>query len=568
MSTWQRLGLPLVGMMWLAGPSAALIWHPQAVDTIGAVGRFSSIGLDSSSKPCIAYYDASRRNLKYATKPGSKWVISTVDSAGDVGRWCSMALDSADRPHISYYDATHQALKYAHWTGSAWVIETVEDDAADDLGQYTAIALDSGGRPHISYYHATDSRLRYARWTGSAWATNFIGAHDIGTYSSIAVDSNGVRHISYYDIRDQELRHAWNSGSGWHDEAVDSEGDVGRFTSIALDALKRPRISYYDATNAALKLAVFDGSHWNVQTVDNSGDVGAGTSIDIDPSGRTHIAYYDATNEDVKYARWDGAAWEIGPAETKGRVGLNPSMKLGFNNLPYISYYHTRDKDLRFVTPAGAWLFFSAESGYEDGVKPNKGAADSTVFRFHVVYQDADGWGPINPVALVFRNGTRIKSVRLHLVATDPIFSLGSILRGSTRLPAGDYKYRFRAKAQSGLFAGGEPTKKRGLIQVSALTGGPALASLSAVPTRAGAQITLALASAATVDARVLNLAGRPVKQLMRGREYAAGTRTLLWSGQTDSGLAAPPGAYLVVVEARTEDGSRSRAICQLCLSP
>jgi len=565
MRMWARLALPLVGLLCCAGPSLALIWHPEAVDAAGATGEYSSLALDSNSKPCVAYYDATDGDLKYATKPGSKWQTSTVDAPGDVGRWCSLVLDSNERPHISYYDATSQALKYAHWTGTAWAIQTVENHSKDDLGQHTSLALDSSGNPHISYYHATDSRLRYARWTGTSWAISFVGTSDVGTYSSIAVDSNGVRHIAYYDIRDQELRHAWNTGSGWHDERVDSDGDVGQFASLALDKLKRPRISYYDATRGALKLATYGGSSWSIQTVDDAGDVGAGTSLGIDNAGRSHIAYRDVTNADVKYARWNGAAWDIEPAETTGRVGVNPSMKLGFNTLPYISYYQTRTRDLRFATPAGAWLFFTSEAGYEDGVKPNQGTANSTYFRFHVTYQDPDGWGPIDPVVLVYRGSTRVRLLRLRPVATYPNFALGSILRGGAKLPAGEYTYRFRARAQSGLFAGGEPARKRGLIRVDGAAGA-LLASVAAAPAAVGAQITVSLSTAAEVDATVLNLAGRPVRQLVRGRGCAQGTTTLVWTGQTDAGVAAPAGTYVVAVEARTEDGQQSRALGRVTL--
>jgi hypothetical protein len=560
MRTWQRLVLPLIGLVCCAGQSSALIWHPEAVDTLGAQGEYSSLALDTNSKPYIAYYDATNGDLKYATKPASKWQTSTVDAAGDVGRWCSLALDSLERPHISYYDATNQALRYAHWTGAAWAIETVEKHSGRDFGQHSSLALDGSDRPHISYYNATDSRLRYARWTGSSWAIMSVGTSDVGTYSSIAVDSNGVRHIAYYDIRDEELRHAWNTGSGWRDERVDSDGDVGQFASLALDNAKRPRISYYDATQGALKLATHDGSAWGIQTVDDAGDVGAGTSIDLDATNHVSIAYYDATNEDAKYARWTGAAWDIEPAETAGRVGANPSMKLGFATLPYISYQQTRTQDLRFATPAGPWLFFTSEAGYEDGVKPNQGAANTTYFRFHVTYQDPDGWGPVDPVVLVYQGTTRVKLLRLHPVATFPNYALGSILRSGTKLPAGEYTCRFRARGQSGLYAGGEPTEKRGLITVDGAAGA-ALASVSATPTTAGAQIALSLSSAAAVDATVLNLAGRPVKQLVRGHDCAQGTTTLAWTGQTDAGVAAPSGTYLIVVEARAEDGRQSRAI-------
>ena len=91
-----------------------------------------------------------------------------------------------------------------------------------------------------------------------------------------------------------------------------------------------------------------------------------------------------------------------------------------------------------------------------------------------------------------------------------------------------------------------------------------AVSSVTAVPTCDGADIDFVLTRAADVSARVLNLAGRPVKTICRSMDGDAGTNTLWWNATSDAGLKTPSGQYLVEITAATEDGQSAKALARV----
>lgn len=108
------------------------------------------------------------------------------------------------------------------------------------------------------------------------------------------------------------------------------------------------------------------------------------------------------------------------------------------------------------------------------------------------------------------------------------------------------------------LFGGVSPTGRAG--------GGTSLAvsGMSARQTATGAEVIFTLSAAASVQARVLNIAGRPVATVCSGRDCAVGANRLLWDAMTDEGLAVPNGTYLIEVAAAAPDGTRFRALAQV----
>jgi len=565
------VGALAAAVLCAAGPCVGQpVWHPQDVDASGSVGTFSSVKLDSPGRPHISYYDAAHGTLKYARWTGSRWIIETVDTAGDVGQYTSLVLDPGDLPHISYYDATNKALKYAHWNGSAWAIQTVDHATGHAIGQYTSIALDSSQAPSITYYHVSHSELWIARKSGSSWTRTRVDSGDAGQYTSLVLDSADVPHISYYDVSDGSLKHAWKTGISWHTETVDNSGDVGRWTSIAVTGFNSPRISYYDVTNSALKFARTTGAGWDTETVDNTADVGAGTALDVDSFENPQIVYYDATHLTLRYARFNGGGWDVGVADASPGSGQYASMVLDDRDLPHATYATAPDgihDNLRYSTPTGGWFFWSRAPGYgADGVKPNSGAASSTVFRFQVVYQDVLGTAPVNPKVVISRNGQFYRNLRLKPVGSTPNFQVGADMKASTTLPAGAYTYRFRASSSDGSVAGGLPAQPSvGPVVTGAA--GLVLSSVTATPTmHDGVEIRLRLSTAATVEAKVINMAGRRVRRLTAGEERAAGVNVLLWDGRDDGGLGMPAGRYVVEIRARAADGQEARGLCAVSL--
>jgi hypothetical protein len=160
-------------------------WRKYVVDDItdSEVGQFTSLALTNSWQPRIAYYEKTHTYLKYAegTWTGSTFTFNTetvhkVDHY-DIGKYASLGLDSSNQPHISYYffdsEGTHEGdLMYARKVGGVWEKYTVDSDG--DVGLFTSIAIDGADLPHISYYDKTLGELKYAFDPILPSYTNFI----------------------------------------------------------------------------------------------------------------------------------------------------------------------------------------------------------------------------------------------------------------------------------------------------------------------------------------------------------------------------------------------------------
>ena len=212
--------------------AAIMPFYSETVDSGVRTGQYSSIAVDSSNNPCVSYYQVGSSqgsgSLKYAKWSGTAWNIQTVDSVGDVGDFCSLALDSNNNPGISFYDRNAADLMYAKWNGTAWNIQTVDASG----GTYTSLAFDSNNNPQISYFTGS---LKYAKWTGTTWNIQTVDQTvSFGGLSSLAIDSSNNPQISYLNFTkgftNYDLKCAKLTGTTWSIQTVAS----GRLQLILL----------------------------------------------------------------------------------------------------------------------------------------------------------------------------------------------------------------------------------------------------------------------------------------------------------------------------------------------
>lgn len=338
------------------------IWDLSIVDSQADVGEYSSIVLDSNDDTHISYFDASTKDLKYATDVSGQWTTYTIDSEGDVGYGSSIAIDSNDALHISYDDSTNGDLKYATNANGSWVISTIESQG--NVGAYSSIGVDSYNGIHISYYDATNGDLRYAnnQYSNSQWvAASVATSGNVGHHTSLAIDSDDTVHISYIDYDNESLHYAKNTWgpSGWVTSVIDSDShSIGTSTSIAVDDSNKVHISYQDVTNYNLKYATDESGSWTTATVDALGDVGDTSSITTDSEGVVHISYFDDTNENLKHATNYNSTqtppnWMIMTVDSSGAVGEYSSIAFDSEDRAHISYHDLTNSDLKYATSEG-----------------------------------------------------------------------------------------------------------------------------------------------------------------------------------------------------------------------
>lgn len=302
-------------------------WNKRSVATIGTVGQYATIVLDNRNYPHIAYYNSTDGDLYYATWTGVNWQIILVDGDGDVGQYASISLittPSGIVPAIAYYDATKKMLKYAERSGDGFSKQDVTA-IGNDRGKFCSLGFDGFRNiPSIAYYDATTGDLMYATRIGGVWNSVVVSSEgDVGRFASLSFNADNLPGIAYYDLTNRDLKFIQKTADAWLSPVtVDSDGDVGQFCSLRFTTTNIPMISYSDYGRERLKFAYFNGVQWVTMVLDSTGNnVGWYTSLALDLNGNPGISY--ATANSIRYKYIAPAAGTQDP--TGGGVVITPS---------------------------------------------------------------------------------------------------------------------------------------------------------------------------------------------------------------------------------------------------
>jgi len=189
-------------------------WNVQTIEAIGLIGstsyRETSIAVDRLGRPHVSYYQESTQKLKYATWNGVAWQKQVADSQKERGQVSSLTLDASDYPHIAYSDTLDfHRLLYGVWNGTTWQQEIVDSDG--QVGWSPSLALDSASAPRIAYRDIEQGSVRYAYKDGSGWHHETVDgttSDDVGYYVDMAL-ADDVPHIVHYDWDNQAVRYVY-----------------------------------------------------------------------------------------------------------------------------------------------------------------------------------------------------------------------------------------------------------------------------------------------------------------------------------------------------------------------
>ena len=188
-------------------------WYTETVDSRSGTGKFNSLALDAQGRPHISYSEVVAGDLRYARWDGSEWHFSMPDSAQSSGGWVgtgsSIEVDATGNPHIAYVDVAHRAIKYASWTPKeGWKTEKADQliGRSDNIDR-VSLKLDSKQQPHIAYWDSGLNVLKYSVKIQGRWQSQIVDNNpNVGQYPSLALDSHGKIYIAYYDAANGALR--------------------------------------------------------------------------------------------------------------------------------------------------------------------------------------------------------------------------------------------------------------------------------------------------------------------------------------------------------------------------
>lgn len=232
-------------------------WHTETVSTSPGHGISLAVNGDGYAHMSYCVTDSGGQ-LEYAYQGAAGWQIEVA--AADVAQArTSLILDASGYPHIAYYGAGGSQLRHVYKDETGWHGETIDTGTYAQSDWDVSMAMDANGHLHVSYFKGM---LNYAYQGDLGWQPETVDA-DGGPYHSLALDGAGLPRIAYYNTSQEGLSYAYKDAAGWHLQTVDNVGSAVQFPSMAIDTKGRPHIAYQDLWNGDVKYAyAFTGDNW------------------------------------------------------------------------------------------------------------------------------------------------------------------------------------------------------------------------------------------------------------------------------------------------------------------
>lgn len=370
--------------IWLGVEFGLYVWIPQVtdatvpppittlVDSMGIVGRYSSLRLDSLDRPRIAYSDDTLHKVKYAAWDGTSWFVETIDDCR-LHSEVSLALSEAGNPRVCYPIAgLAHGIRYAKRDAGEWAIEDV--DMTEHAGVFNSLALTPSGDPRISQHRGgVGGGLFFSESTGGAWSTAPVlstpAGQIVGPDCTLAIGSDGTPRIAFAqkeigaaDLPGSVQVATWAGGTWTVEEAESMAYHNHAGISIALGDGGIPMLSYSYHNHSLpergrLQYAKKPADAWVLDTVVSG--FTWGSAIALSTGGQSVISFYETPDPlspgvSLKYAMWDGTAWVFHTVATwdvrwTAFGGLVPtSLAVDSSGRVHISYYDPVGADLRY----------------------------------------------------------------------------------------------------------------------------------------------------------------------------------------------------------------------------